>query len=56
MRDVCLVDAFRSMGLKVEYESDGPFYAVADGRRILSSIGLLDRITTEPRDYKIAIP
>ena len=27
MRDVCLVDAFRSMGLKVAYQSNGPFYA-----------------------------
>ena len=49
MRDVCLVDAFRSMGLKVAYESNGPFCAIADGRRILSSIGLLDCITTESR-------
>ena len=51
MREVCLVDAFRSLGLKVTYERDGPFYAIADDRRILSSIGLLDYIKTNSHDH-----
>ena len=45
-RDTCLTDAFRSLGLKVPYDADGPFYAIQDGRRILSSIGHLDRTIT----------
>eukprot|EP00435_Cladocopium_sp_Y103_P062959 s337_g24.t1 len=30
-KETCLVDSFRSLGIKVPYTQDGPFWAIADG-------------------------
>lgn len=38
--EACLVDSFRSVGVKVPYSSDGPFFALADGRNMLLPFGL----------------
>ena len=34
-KDVCLIDAFRALGVKVPYTCDGKFWALADGNRML---------------------
>lgn len=34
------MDSFRSVGVKVPYSSDGPFWALADGRKMLLPFGL----------------
>lgn len=39
--DVCLVDSFRAIGLKVPYSQDGPFWAVQDGNGMLEPLGCL---------------
>ena len=33
-KNTCLVDCLRAMGLKVAYESDGPFWVLGDGKRM----------------------
>lgn len=33
------MDSFRSVGVKVPYSSDGPFWALADGRKMLVPFG-----------------
>jgi hypothetical protein len=35
----CLVDALRHLGYAVPYDGDGPFYAMADGNRMLAAFG-----------------
>ena len=40
-RDTCLVDAFRSVGIKVPYTRDGPLWATADGMKLLAPFGYL---------------
>lgn len=37
--ETCLVDAFRSLGVKVPYTKSGPFWAVGDGVDMLSPFG-----------------
>ena len=37
--DVCLIDAFRALGVKVPYTCDGKFWALADGNRMLEPFG-----------------
>lgn len=39
--DTCLVDAFRSVGVKVPYVEDGPFWVLADGAQMLAPFGPL---------------
>ena len=39
--DVCLVDVLRAHGYKVDYEADGPFWAMQDGNRFLEAQGPL---------------
>ena len=38
-KDVCLVDALRSLGVRVPYVRDGPFWAQADGNAMLREFG-----------------
>lgn len=38
--NVCLVDAFRNLGVPVPYGGDGPFWALKDGLRMLCPFGL----------------
>lgn len=38
-RETCLVDAFRSLGVKVSYSGHGPFWALADGAKMLEPLG-----------------
>ena len=40
-KDTCLVDAFRSIGIKVPYTGPGPFWAVSDGAKMLEPLGQL---------------
>ena len=40
-KDVCLVDAFRALGIKVPYKQDGPFWAIQDGAAMLEPFGCL---------------
>lgn len=35
------MDSFRSVGVKVPYSSDGPFWVLADGRKMLAPFGSL---------------
>ena len=35
-RNVCLIDALRILGAKVDYVKDGPFWARNDGNEMLS--------------------
>lgn len=39
--NVCLVDALRSLGVRIPYVCDGPFWALRDGNRMLSGFGHL---------------
>eukprot|EP00959_Pyramimonas_sp_CCMP1952_P266762 5577108-Pyramimonas_sp.AAC.1 len=39
-KDVCLVDSFRAHRFKVPYVSDGPFWALKDGRAMLAPFGI----------------
>ena len=39
--DVCYVKAFRSLGFRVPYLRDGPFWALADGTEMLRPFGFL---------------
>ena len=39
--NVCLVDTLRSLGRKVPYDRDGPFWALADGNTMLRPFGSL---------------
>lgn len=34
-RNVCLIDALRSLGVRVPYVIDGPFWALRDGNVML---------------------
>ena len=40
-KNTCLVDCLRAMGLKVAYESDGPFWVLGDGKRMVAPLGHL---------------
>lgn len=40
--EVCLVDSFRALGVKVPYNKSGPFWAVRDGQKMLEPLGHLD--------------
>lgn len=42
-KDVCLIDTLRAHGYKLEYASDGPFWAIRDGSTFLEPFGSLDR-------------
>ena len=42
-KETCLVDAFRSIGIKVPYTGPGPFWAVSDGAKMLEPLGQLGR-------------
>ena len=35
--DVCLIDTLRALGVKVPYEGNGKFWALADGNRMLKA-------------------
>ena len=39
--DVCLVDALRAHGVKLPYQRSGPFWAMADGNKMLLPFKLL---------------
>ena len=39
-KNVCLVDALRSVGMAVPYSRHGPFWALADGNDMLRPFGL----------------
>ena len=39
-KQVCLVNAFRGVGLEVPYTCDGPFWAKHDGNKMLAPYGL----------------
>ena len=41
--DVCLVDAIRSLGVKVPYLKDGPLWALADGNELLEPFECLGK-------------
>ena len=41
-KEVCLVDALRSLGFNVPYVEDGPFRALTDGNRFLQPFQTLD--------------
>ena len=38
-QNVCLIDTLRLLGAKVQYTSDGPFWALADGNKMLEPLG-----------------
>lgn len=38
-QDTCLIDAFRSVGVRTPYLKDGPFWALADGAAMLAPFG-----------------
>lgn len=41
-KEVCLIDAFRSLGMKqIGYHCDGPFWAMDDGNKMLKPHGCL---------------
>ena len=40
-KNVCLIDALRSLGVPVQYASNGPFWALGDGNRMLEPFGPL---------------
>lgn len=42
-KEVCLIDAFRSLGIKQTYHCDGPFWALGDGKPMLQPHGFLGR-------------
>ena len=46
--EVCLVDSFRAVGVKVPYRSHGPFWALKDGKEMLKPMGHLDSIKLSP--------
>jgi len=47
-QNVCLVDSLRSLGVKLQYTADGPFWALSDGNAMLSAFGKVLR----PADKK----
>ena len=40
-QNTCLIDSLRAMGLKVPYESDGPFWVLRDGNKLVAPLGHL---------------
>ena len=42
-QDVCLIDTLRAHGYKVDYASDGRFWAIQDGSTFLEPFGSLDK-------------
>ena len=38
-QNVCLIDSLRSLGVKLQYTADGPFWALSDGNAMISSFG-----------------
>ena len=42
-QEVCLIDALRSLGVQLSYQTDGPFWALADGNKLLHPHGSLAR-------------
>ena len=40
-KNVCLIDALRSLGAAIQYDRDGPLYAMGDGNTILAPHGTL---------------
>jgi hypothetical protein len=47
-QNVCLIDSLRSLGVKLQYTADGPFWALSDGNAMISSFGKVLR----PADKK----
>ena len=47
-QNVCLIDSLRSLGVKLQYTADGPFWALSDGNAMISSCSRLTRRQTLP--------